>query len=262
MFHNKSSRIRHEKTSRLCFVPSSLVSSEVVLPLRLIGPSLVGRLSVVQHPAANTNDICTTMKETYLFAAALPNDNSDDDEDSDVLMASGYTSSSSSSIEEKKLHDDSVVDHEKDVPPYSSLAWLPVEDPDSLSYGEMASFRINSDDTALKKNPSESPFPRGDAEEFLEPAVVSLDYEDIFCTAKFSGVTKGDLHPSQERLIVFMKDNCYPLSVYDFVHKWAQESLCLGYDLKSKQGKTVMKKMQQKYKKIVGPPPTTTFQSL
>jgi hypothetical protein len=53
----------------------------------------------------------------------------------------------------------------------------------------MASFRINSDDPALNKNPSESPFPRGDEEELLEPAVVSLDYEEFFCTAKFSGVT-------------------------------------------------------------------------
>jgi hypothetical protein len=262
MFHNKSSRIRHEKTSRLCSVPSSVVPSNVVLPLRVTGPSLGGRSLVVQHPAAHTIDICATTKETYLFAAALPNDNSEGDEDSDVLMASGYTSSSSSSVEEKKLDDDSVVDHEKDVPPYNFLAWLPVEDPDSLSYDEMASFRINSDDPALNKNPSESPFPRGDEEELLEPAVVSLDYEDIFCTAKFSGVTEGDLHPSQERLMVFLKDNCYPLSVYDFVHKWAQDSLCLGYDFKSKQGKTVMKKMQQKYQKIVGPPPTTTFQSL
>jgi hypothetical protein len=119
MFHNKSSRIRHEKTSRLCFVPSSLFPSKVVLPLRVIGPSLVGRSLVVQHTAAHRNDICATTKETYLFAAALLNDNSDGDEDSDVLMATGYTSSSSSSsIEEKKLDDDSVVDHEKDVPPY------------------------------------------------------------------------------------------------------------------------------------------------
>jgi hypothetical protein len=103
----------------------------------------------------------------------------------------------------------------------------------------MASFRINSDNTAFNKNPSEIPFPRGDAEELLEPAVVSLYYEDIFCTAKFSGVTEGDLHPSQERLMVFLKDNCYPLSDYDFVHKWAQYSLCLGYDFESKQGKTM-----------------------
>jgi hypothetical protein len=35
-----------------------------------------------------------------------------------------------------------------------------------------------------------------------------------------------------------------------------------GYDFKSKQGKTLMKKMQQKYQKIVGSPPTTTCQSL
>jgi hypothetical protein len=164
--------------------------------------------------------------------------------------------------ERKKLDDDSVVDHEKDVPPYIFLAWLPVEDPDSLSYDKMASFRINSDDPAINKNPSEIPFSRGDEEEFLEPAVVSLDDEDIFCTAKLSGVTEGDLYPFQERLMVFLKDNSYPLSVYDFVHKWSQYSLCLGYDFKSKQGKTVMKKMQQKYKKNVGPPPTTTFQSL
>jgi hypothetical protein len=207
MFHNKSSRIRHEKTSRLCSVPSSVVPSKVVLPLRVIGPSLVGRSSVVQHPAAHANGICATTKEMYLLAEALPNDNSDGDEDSDVLMATGYTSNNSSSIEEKTLDDDSVVDHEEDIPPYNFLAWLPVEDPDSLSYDEMASFRINSDDPALNKNPSESPFPRGDAEELLEPAVVSLDYEDIFCTAKFSGVTEGDLHPSQESLMVFLKDN-------------------------------------------------------
>jgi hypothetical protein len=58
------------------------------------------------------NDICATTKETYLFAAALLNDNSDGDQYSDVLMASGYISSSSSSVEEKKLDDDSVVDHE------------------------------------------------------------------------------------------------------------------------------------------------------
>jgi hypothetical protein len=203
IFHNKAIRIRHEKTSRLCFVPSSVFPSKVVLPLRVIGSSLVGRSSVVQHPAAHTNDICATRKDTYLFAAALPNDNSDGDEDSDVLMASGYTSSSSISIEEKKMDDDSVVDHEKNVPPYNLLAWLQVEDPGSLSYDEMASFRINSDNPALKKNPSESPFPRGDAEELLEREVVSLDYEDIFCTAKFSGVTEGDLHPSQEMLMVF-----------------------------------------------------------
>jgi hypothetical protein len=61
-----------------------------------------------------------------MFAAALPNDNSDGDEDSDVLMASCYTLSSSSSVEEKELDDDSVVDHEKDIPPYNFLAWLPV----------------------------------------------------------------------------------------------------------------------------------------
>jgi hypothetical protein len=67
----------------------------------------------------------------------------------------------------------------------------------------MTSFRIIADDPAVIKNPSESPFPRGDEEELLEPAVVSLDYEDIFCPAKFSGVTEGDLHPSQERLVVF-----------------------------------------------------------
>jgi hypothetical protein len=67
----------------------------------------------------------------------------------------------------------------------------------------MAYFRFNSDDPALNKNPSESPFPCGDEEEFLEPAVVSLDYEAIFCTAKFSGVTEGDLHPSQKRLMIF-----------------------------------------------------------
>jgi hypothetical protein len=213
MFHNKSSRIRHEKTSRLCFVPLLVFPSKVVLPLRVIGPSLVGRSSVVHRPAAHTNDICATTKDTYLFAAALPNDNYDGDEDSDVLMASGYTSSSSSSVEEKKLDDDSVVDNEKDVSPYNFLAWLPVEDPGSLSYDEMASFRISSDDPALNKNPSESPFPRGDAEELLDSAVVSLDYEDIFCTAKFSGVIEGDLHPSQERLMGFLKDNCYPLSV-------------------------------------------------
>jgi hypothetical protein len=176
-------------------------------------------------------------------------------------MASGYTSSSSG-VEEKKLDDDSVVDHEKDVPLYKFLAWLPVEDPGSLSYHEMASFRINSDDTGLNKNPSERPFPRGDEEELLEQAVVSLDYEDMFSTAKFSGVTEAGLYPSQERLMVVLKDNCYPLSVYDFVHKWAQDSLCLGYDFKSKPGKTVMKNMQQKYKKNVGPPPTTTFRSL
>jgi hypothetical protein len=205
MFHNKSSRIRHEKTSRLCFVPSSVVPSKVVLPLRVIGPSSFGRSLVVQHPTAHANGICTTTNETYLFAAALPNDNSDGDEDSDVLMATGYTSSSSSSVEEKEVDDDSVVDHEEDIPTYNFLAWLPVEDPDSLSYDEMASFRINSDDPALNKNPSESPFPRGDSEEFLEPEFVSLDYEDIFCTAKFSGVTEGDLHLSQERLMVFLK---------------------------------------------------------
>jgi hypothetical protein len=197
-----------------------------------------------------------------LFAAALSHDNSDGDEDSDVLMASGYNSSSSSSIEEKKLDDYSVVDHEKDMPLYNFLSWLLVEDPDSLSYDEMAYFRINPEDPAPNKNPSESPFTRGDAEELLEPVVVSLYYEDIFCTAKFSGVIEGDLHPSQERLMVFLKYNCYPLSVYDFVHKWAQYSLCLCYDFKSKQGKTVMKKMQQKYKKNMGPPPTATFQSL
>jgi hypothetical protein len=111
MFHNKSIRIRHEKTSQLCFVPSLVFPSKLVLPLRVIGQSLVGRLSVVQHPAAHTNDICAMTKETYLFAATLPNDNSDGDEDSDVLMASGYTSSSSSSVEEKKFDDDLVVDH-------------------------------------------------------------------------------------------------------------------------------------------------------
>jgi hypothetical protein len=203
MFHNKSSRIRHEKTSRLCSFLSSIVPSKVVLPLRVIGPSVVGRSLVVQHPAPHTNDICATTKETYLFAAALPNDNYDGDEDSDVLMASGYTSSISSSIEEKKMDDDSVVDHEKDIPPYNFFACLPVEDPDSLSCDGMASFRINSYDPALNKNPSESPFPRGNAEELLEPEVVSLDYEDIFCTAMFSGVTEGDLHPSQGRLMVF-----------------------------------------------------------
>jgi hypothetical protein len=87
MFHNNSSRIRHEKTSRLCSVPSSVVPSNVVLPLRVIGLSSVGRSSVVQHPAAHANDICATTKETYLFAAALQNYNSDGDEDSDVLMA-------------------------------------------------------------------------------------------------------------------------------------------------------------------------------
>jgi hypothetical protein len=119
-----------------------------------------------------------------LFAAALSNDNSDGDEDSDVLMAGGYTSRSSSSVKEKKMDDDSVVDHEKDVPPYNFLAWLPVEDPDSLSYDEMAYFRINPDDSALNNNPSESPFPRGDEEELLEPAVVSLDYEDFFSHRK------------------------------------------------------------------------------
>jgi hypothetical protein len=88
MFHNKSSRIRHEKTSRLCSVPLSVVPSKVVLPLRVIGPSSVGRSSVVQHPAAHTNYICATMKEMYLFTEALPNDTSDGDEESDVLMAS------------------------------------------------------------------------------------------------------------------------------------------------------------------------------
>jgi hypothetical protein len=103
------------------------------------------------------------------------------------------------------LDDDSVVDHEKDIPPYIFLDWLPVKGPDSLSYDEMASFRINSDDPALNKNPSESPFIRGDAEELLDPAVVSLDYEDIFCTAKFSGGKEGDLHPSQERLMFFFE---------------------------------------------------------
>jgi hypothetical protein len=95
----------------------------------------------------------------------------------------------------------------------------------------MESFQIISDDPALH-NPSESPFPRGYAEKLLGPAIVSLDYEDIYCTAKFSGVTEGDLHPSQERLMIFLKDNCYPLSLYDFVHKWAQDSLYSGYDLK------------------------------
>jgi hypothetical protein len=175
MFHKKFSRIRHEKTSRLCFIPSSVFPSKVVLPLRVTGRSSGGRSSVVQHPSAHTNDICATMKETYLFAAALPNDNSDGDEDSHVLMASGYTSSSSSSVEEKKMDDESVIDHEEDIPPYIFLAWLPVEDPDSLSYDEIASFRTNPDDPALNKNPLESPFPRGDEEELIEPAVVSLD---------------------------------------------------------------------------------------
>jgi hypothetical protein len=100
MFHNKSSRFRHKKTIGLCSVPSLVVPSKVALPLQVIRPSLVGT-SVVQHPEAHTNDICATTKETYLFVAALPNDNSDGYEDSDVIMASGYTSSSSSSIEEK-----------------------------------------------------------------------------------------------------------------------------------------------------------------
>jgi hypothetical protein len=195
-----------------------------------------------------------------LFAAALPNDNSCGDDDSDVLMTTGYSSSSSSSIQEKIYDDEASQEHEEDIPAYICLAWLPVQDTDSLSYDEMESFRIRSDNPALH-NPSESPFPRGDAEELLDLAVVSLDYEDIYCTAKFSGVTEGDLHPSQERLLIFLKDNCYPLLVYDFVHKWAQDSLYLGYDFKSKQGKTVMKKMRKK-EKIVGSPPTTTSQSL
>jgi hypothetical protein len=84
----------------------------------------------------------------------------------------------------------------------------------------------------------------------------------FLCTERFSGVIEGDIHPSQERLMIFLKDNCYPLSIYDSVHKWSQDILCLGYDFKSKQGKTMMNKMQQKYQKIVGPPPTTNFQSL
>jgi hypothetical protein len=74
---------------------------------------LVGRFSVVQHPAAHTNDICATTKETYLFAAALLNDSSDGDEDSDVLMESDYTSSSSISVDKKKLDDNSVADQKK-----------------------------------------------------------------------------------------------------------------------------------------------------
>jgi hypothetical protein len=129
MLHNKSSRIRHEKTSRLCSLPSPVVPSQVVHSLCVVGPS-----SVVQYPSARANNICPMMKETYLFAAALPNDNSGGDDDSDILMATGYNSSKSSSIQEKKSDDEASQEHEEDIPAYMFLAWLSVQDPDSISY--------------------------------------------------------------------------------------------------------------------------------
>jgi hypothetical protein len=115
------------------------------------------------------------MKEKYLLAAALPNDSSGGDDDSDILMATGYNLSSSSSIQEKKSYDEASQEDEEDIPAHICLAWLPVQYPDILSYDEMDSFRIRSDDPALHK-PSESHFPRGDAEELLDLVVVSLDY--------------------------------------------------------------------------------------
>jgi hypothetical protein len=117
MFHNKSDRIRHEKRNRLCSLPSPVVLSQVVHPLRVVGPS-----SVVQYPADWANSISPMTKKTYLFAAALQNDNSVGDDDSDVLMATGYSSSSSSSIEDKTCDDEASQEHEEDIPAHNF--WL------------------------------------------------------------------------------------------------------------------------------------------
>jgi hypothetical protein len=82
-------------------------------------------------------------------------------------------------------------------------------------------------------NPSYFQFAHGDAANLHYPAVDSLDCDDMFCKAKLSGAIEGDIHPSQEKIMKFVKDNCYMLSVYTFVHQWAQDSYQTGHDFKS-----------------------------
>jgi hypothetical protein len=88
-------------------------------------------------------------RETYFFAAALPDDSSGGDDDSDVIMTTGYISNSSSSIQEKISYDEASQKYEEYLPAYDFLSRLPVQESDSLSYDEMESLRVRSDDPAL-----------------------------------------------------------------------------------------------------------------
>jgi hypothetical protein len=89
-----------------------------------------------------------------------------------------------------------------------------------------------------------------------------LDYSQMYQSSKFSDMADHSLCPAQERLMNHIKENCYPPALYDFIHDWGLSSLNDGYDFVSPSARTVMKRMESKYKKYIGSPPVTTYQRL
>jgi hypothetical protein len=142
--------------------------------------------------------------------------------------------------------------------PHRFISWFKYVDPGLLPAEDRYLFRSNDNlaDNDQYNSSSESsnnsdednqdhfsvvplPIPGGIPEELFGNIVCNHIYQ----ASKFSTLEDDRLHQAQENLMFHIKENCYPLGLYDFVHNWAGECT---YDYVSPSSKTGMKSMQEK----------------
>jgi hypothetical protein len=84
----------------------------------------------------------------------------------------------------------------------------------------------------------------------------------MYQSSKFQNLDDSNINPAQERIMDYVKNNCVPPSIFEWVHKWAHEWCESGYAFVSPCAKTVINRMQDKYKHLNGDPPNTIYKSI